>query len=117
MRDLLRATEGQPIDAARLTALRQRVDASGVELGNLAAAAPDDGARASVRGAEESLRGYLFALEAEQLLRDGATAPSAEALERADATRRSHAGALDDSLTRIDAILATEPAPPAPPTT
>ena len=82
-RDLLdaAAAAGTTIDAARLGSLRRQVDATSLNLGELATTAPDEVARSRVGDVAEALRGYVFALEAENLLRSGTSAPTAEALE------------------------------------
>jgi hypothetical protein len=105
-RDLLDATAGTTIDAARLASLRRQVDTTSLALGDLTTGAPDDIARSTVAGAAEALRGYMFAIEADQLLRNGPSAPNADALERADTTRRGHATALTDALARLDELIA-----------
>jgi hypothetical protein len=105
-RDLLDAAASSTIDPARLASLHRQVDTTALALGDVAASAPDDGSRSRVAATAEALRGYMFALEAEQLLRSGPNAPTADALERADTTRRDHASALAEALRRVDELIA-----------
>ena len=57
----------------------------------------------------EALRGLVFALEADRLLRDGAQAPGPEQLAQADATCRARVSDLDIALSRLDRLVNPEP--------
>ncbi len=110
-RDMLagEAEPGQPEDAARLTAVRSSVDRVATTFEQLAADAPSDGLRQRATSLASSLRGYLFALEAEQLLRRAPTPPSGEQLASADATKRARAADLDAAISGIRAEVVPEP--------
>jgi hypothetical protein len=57
-------------------------------------------------GVATSLRGYFFALEAEQMLHNAPTAPTADQLGTADATRRARAAELEAAVAAIRAHVA-----------
>jgi hypothetical protein len=107
-RDVLDNASGGAIDPTRLQMLRSQVETVGDRLARLAATAPDDTARARSTAVEQELRGYLLALESEQLLREGAAAPSAQAVADAVATRQAHADALDSALTRLEELTQSD---------
>jgi hypothetical protein len=102
-RDMLEgeARPDQAEDPARFAAVRDKVNTVANRFDRLAANAPDDGARRSSAGIAESLRGYFFALEAERLLHDAPTPPSADQLATADATRRGRAADLDAAIAQL----------------
>ena len=64
----------------------------------LAADAPGDTERRDATSVATALRGYLFALEAERLLRDAPTPPTADQLAAADTTRRARTTDLDTGI-------------------
>lgn len=102
-RDLLTGAVGTT-DATRLAEVRQQADTTAAALEALGSSAPTDSSGAAATSVAQALRSYGFALEAERLLRDGATPPSAAELEQADATRRGHAQSLDNAIAQLDAI-------------
>jgi hypothetical protein len=106
-RDMLEgeARPGEPEDPSRRTAVRDNVERVAARFDQLAAGAPNDDAKRQAAAVASSLRGYQFALEAEQLLRAAPTPPSADQLAAADAARRSRAGELDAGLAAIRARL------------
>ena len=110
-RDVLDNASAGPIDATRLQMLREQVNTVGDRLERLAATAPDEAARTRTAAVEQELRGYLLALESQQLLRESAAAPSAQAMADAVATRQAHADALHNALARLDEL--TQPAAPS----
>jgi hypothetical protein len=101
------APTGQPVTA--------QVDAAAAELDRAAADAPDDERRDASVAVATGLRGLQFALEAETLLRQGSTQPTADQLAQADTTHRQRAMELDQALARFGALLGEEP--PRPPGT
>jgi hypothetical protein len=102
-RDMLEseARADQPEDPARRDALRGSVERAASQFEHLATLAPSDAPRQSARRVANALRGYLFALEAEQLLRTSATPPTAEQLATADSARRGRATDLETALAVI----------------
>ena len=95
------ARPGEIEDATHRATVRDRVEAVAASLDRLAATAPDDSGRQSATNAAESLRGLAFAHEAERLLREAPTPPTADQLAGADHTRRTRAGELDAALARL----------------
>jgi len=102
-RDMLEgeARPGEREDPARRNTVRDNVERVAAHFDQLAADAPDDNTRRNAASVAESLRGYFFALEAENLLRDAPIPPTADQLATADATRRQRAGDLDSALGAI----------------
>jgi hypothetical protein len=102
-RDMLagEARPGDPEDATRHNAVTENVERVSSRFEQLAAQAPDDGAHRDASAVASSLRGYLFALEAERLLREAPTPPTADQLAAGDATRRARADELDSALGAI----------------
>src|SRR2546423_3225497 len=103
-RDVLDNASGGAIDPTRLQMLRGQVDAVGDRLARLAATAPDDTARARSTAVEQEFRGYLLALESEQLLRESAAAPSAQAVADVVATPQAHAAAANNAPPQHQAL-------------
>jgi hypothetical protein len=85
-------------DAARHHAVTDNVERVSARFEQLAGQAPDEEAHNSAAAVASSLRGYLFALEAERLLRGAPTPPTADQLGSADATRRARADELERAL-------------------
>ena len=108
-RDLLDDASRGSIDATRLEALRRQVDANADELARLASAAPDAVSRERAQAAEQALRGYVVAIETEQIVGEDRTAVADDAVARASEARRTHARALDDALARLDELIRPEP--------
>jgi hypothetical protein len=108
VRDMLEgeAQPDQPEDATRQTAVRTNVERTASRFEQLATAAPNDNAGREASNVATSLRGYLFALEAERLLRTAPTPPTADQLASADATRRARASDLDDAISALRARIA-----------
>jgi hypothetical protein len=100
-RDVLVNSEDLRDPAAR-RALEQQVQEVAGRLETLGASAPTVEDRRAAATAGDALRGLYFALEAQQLLRDGG-APSAEQLQRADRTRLDEEAALDQALASLEA--------------
>ena len=68
----------------------------------LATEAPGDTARGLARTAAEQLRGLMFAIDAEAMLRDGAVPPSSDQLQAADTDRRTRSEQLDQTLRNLE---------------
>jgi hypothetical protein len=109
-RDMLEgeARPGEPEDPARHNEVREKVDRVSTRFDQLATDAPNDDARRYAASVASSLRGYLFALEAEQLLRNAPTTPTADQLAAADATHRTRATDLDAALGALRAYVDPE---------
>jgi hypothetical protein len=106
-RDML-AGEARPDeteDPTRFNAVRDKVDTVATRFDQLATSAPNDEARRNAGAVAESLRGHFFALEAERLLQDAPTTPTAEQLATADATRRGRASDLDGAIAALRAFV------------
>jgi hypothetical protein len=101
-RNLLTELSSAGIGAARLAELRRHGDDTARRLDALVGGAPDEAAGSRPSAAADSLRLYLIAVEAEQLLRDSGATPDADELERASATRRERSAALDAALSDLD---------------
>jgi hypothetical protein len=99
-RDMLsgEARPGEPEDAARHHAVTDNVERVSGRFEQLAGQAPDDESHRDAAAVASSLRGYLFALEAERLLRGAPTPPTADQLATADSARRARADDLDRAL-------------------
>ena len=102
-RDMLsgEAPPGEAEDTARVTAMRATVDRVATTFDRLAAGAPNDDMHRISIAVSTSLRGYFFALEAEQMLHRAPTTPTAEQLASADATKRGRLGDFDVAVNAI----------------
>jgi hypothetical protein len=88
----------------QVTQIRAQAEDAARSLDRSAANAPDEGRRQAASSVAEGLRGVIFCLEAERLLRTGSTAPTAAQLAEADVARRRRAGELDAALVQLDFI-------------
>jgi len=70
--------------------------------------APDDASRLAATTTASSLRGLMFALEAERLLRSGEQSPTADQLLQADEAHRSRSRELDAALDRLATQIGPE---------
>ena len=86
----------------QLPKVRAQGEDAARSLDRVAASAPDDQGRQATARVAESLRGVLFTLEAENLLRNGPTPPTAEQLAEADIARRHRSSDLDAALAQLD---------------
>jgi hypothetical protein len=114
VRGLLGAAAVDEIGADQLEALRHQTDTAAGALGQLSSTAPDEASRARTTEAEQALRSYMLAIDAEQLLHSDATA-SDDARADANVARRGRATGLDEALARLDQLIRPEqnPTPPA----
>jgi hypothetical protein len=109
---------GQEIgDVAHWASVQERAAAAAHTLDSLAASAPADDARSAAAAAAASMRGLVFALDSDRLLRDGAQPPTGAQLADADAATRARSSELQQALARLDATVhpADAEAPSAPP--
>jgi hypothetical protein len=93
-----------PLDAARWQSVRQTVDRAAEGLDRTASTAPTEEGVQAGRRAAEALRGLVFAVEADQLLRGGPTPPSPGQLADSDAVcraRRADAASALQALERL----------------
>jgi hypothetical protein len=90
-------------------AVAVQVERAAVELERNAAAAPDEQAADLATSAAAALRGLAFAIEADRLLRHGATAPSGIQLAQADEARRARASELNTALVRLSTRIGSPP--------
>lgn len=89
---------------AQLAQVRAQGEDAARTLDRVAQNAPDDLLRQAASSAAEGLRGVLFSLEAEHLLRSGPSAPTADQLAAADIARRRRAAELDASIAQLDIV-------------
>ena len=97
---LARTTGGD----AQVTQVRAQGEDAARALDRVATVAPDEARRQAASSVAEGLRGVIFCLEAEHLLRSGTAAPTAAQLAEADVARRRRASELDASLAQLDSI-------------
>jgi Fibronectin type III domain len=88
----------------QLPQVRAQAEDAARALDRVAQSAPDEQRRQAASSVAEGLRGVIFSLEAEHLLRTNATAPTDQQLAEADLARRRRAGELDAALTQLDAV-------------
>jgi hypothetical protein len=103
-RNLLNDAAATTIEPARLESLRYQADAAAVALAHLSTTAPDDEKKSQTEATEQALRGYVMAIDAEQLLRTQIPPATEDALADANVTRRARGEALDQAMTGLDAI-------------
>ena len=78
------------------------VEQTATTLERLAVEAPDDAAGGLARTAAQQLRGLVFAIEAEEMLRGGSVPPSSAQLEAADTDRRTRSEQLERTLGALE---------------
>lgn len=88
----------------QLPQVRAQAEDAARALDRVAQSAPDEQRRQAASSVAEGLRGVIFSLEAEHLLRTNATAPTDQQLAEADLARRRRAGELDAALAQLDAV-------------
>ncbi len=99
-RDLLGGDEAY-VEPERREAVRAQVEAAAQAVDELARSGPDDAARSAASSSAAALRGLMFALEADRLLRSREESPTAEELVQTDAVRRARVQDLDDALEEL----------------
>ncbi len=92
-------------DAELRGAVSVQVERAAAALEVAARRAPDPETGSLTTGTAGSLRGLAFAVEADRLLRHGATAPTGVQLAQADEARRARTTELDTALARLSARI------------
>lgn len=105
-RTLLASIEDR--DEAGRRQLEAEVEDAAATLERLGLDAPDQEAGNMARRAAEQLRSLMFAIRAEELLRDGPP-PTGEQLAEADRMRRTHATELDATIEQIRTHIGDTP--------
>ncbi len=86
-----------------------QVEKAAAELERVVRSAPDPHAGALATDAAAALRGLAFAVEADRLLRHGASAPSGLQLAQADEARRTRNSELSAALSRLSTSIGSAP--------
>ena len=86
-----------------------QVERAAVALERVARAAPDPQAAGLATEAAGSLRGLAFAVEADRLLHQGASAPTGVQLAEADEARRARNSELSAALSRLSTRIGAPP--------
>jgi hypothetical protein len=86
-----------------------QAERAAVALEGAAASAPDAHAGSLATSAGSALRGLAFAIEAERLLRHGASSPSGVQLAQADEARRARNSELSAALARLSTRIGSSP--------
>lgn len=102
---LLPAAGGDDAPTAHWDAVRTRVTEAADLLERSAAKAPTSEARRAASDCATALRGAVFAVEAERLLRAGTRAPTAGELADADIAIRQSSTAVRESLDGLGAVI------------
>ena len=106
-RDLLMGDGVNTDDGARRQSVQRQVEEAAAALSQAAESAPDDLARRTANSSAAALRGLVYAMEADRLLRTGGRAPTADELARADESRRRSLSQLDLALAALEQRTAT----------
>ncbi len=114
-RDLLGEDE-EDVEPERRDAVRTQIESGAQALDELVKSAPDDASRGAASSSAAALRGLMFAVEADRLLRSREKSPTADELAQADEAKRTRVQELDVALEELtnqaQPELATE-SPPA----
>jgi hypothetical protein len=102
------ARPGQGEDPVRRRAVGDNVDRVAGRLEQLAADAPNDDAKDRAGAVASSMRGFLYALESDELLRSAPQTPTPDQLAAADTARRTRAADLDRTLGALRAYVDPE---------
>lgn len=102
------ARPGQPEDPVRRRTVGDNVNRVAGRLEQLAAEAPNDDAKARASAVATSMRGFLYALTSDELLRSAPQTPTPDQLAAADEARRTRAADLDRSLGDLRAYVDPE---------
>jgi len=89
-------------------AVEVQVDRASRALEGAAAGAPDEVSQGATSAVSSSLRGLAFAVEADRLLRHGASAPSGAQLAQADEAKRARLAELDTAVSRLAARISVD---------
>jgi len=108
-RQLLASDVTGPSDPARHAQVRVQVEAAADSLSAVAGQAPTEEARQAASTSAESLRGLLFAVEADRLLRDGTQVPTADQLAQADAALRHRSAEVGQAFDALNTQIGPDP--------
>jgi hypothetical protein len=100
-RDALLSGNAESDDEQLRAEVGLQVERAATVLEGTVARAPDPEDADAVRSVVSSLRGLAFAIEADRLLRHGASAPSGAQLAEADMARRDRSAELDRAIARL----------------
>jgi len=89
-------------------AVEVQVDRAARALEGAAVGAPDEVSQGVTGAVASSLRGLAFAVEADRLLRHGASAPSGAQLAQADEAKRARLAELDTAVSRLAARISVD---------
>ena len=89
---------------AQLAKVRAQAEDAARTLDKVAASAPEAAGQQATAAAAAGLRGVMFSLEAEALLRSGSTPPTPDQLAEADVARRRRGAELDTALNQLDVM-------------
>ena len=89
-------------------AVEVQVDRASRALEGAAVGAPDEVSQGATSAVSASLRGLAFAVEADRLLRHGASAPSGAQLAQADEAKRARLAELDTAVSRLAARISVD---------
>jgi hypothetical protein len=104
-RDALLSGNAESDDDRLRADVRLQVERAATALESTIDRAPEPEDADAVRSVTTSLRGLAFAIEADRLLRHGASAPSGAQLAEADMARRDRGTELDRSIARLAARI------------
>jgi hypothetical protein len=108
-RDAVISENAMSADPNLRGAVQVQVDRAAAELERVARAAPDPHAGGLATEAAGALRGLAFAVEADRLLHQGATAPTGVQLAEADEARRTRNSELSAALSRLSTRIGAPP--------
>ena len=108
-RDAVLSDNAMSDDPALRGAVEVQVEKAATALERVARAAPDPPAGGLATEAAAALRGLAFAVEADRLLHQGASAPTGVQLAQADEARRSRYSELSGALASLSARIGAAP--------
>jgi len=108
-RDAVLSDTAMAADPNLRAAVEVQVEKAAVALERVARAAPDQQAAGLATEAAGSLRGLAFAVEADRLLHQGASAPTGVQLAEADEARRARNSELSAALSRLSTRIGAPP--------
>jgi len=108
-RDAVISDNAMSADPNLRGAVQVQVDRAATALERVARAAPDPHAAGLATEAAGSLRGLAFAVEADRLLHQGASAPTGVQLAEADEARRARNSELSAALSRLSTRIGAPP--------
>jgi hypothetical protein len=112
---LVPASAQEITDVAHWQSVSHRVEQTALALDRSASTAPTEEGGAAARRTADSLRGLVFAVESERLLRAGTVAPTGDQLMQADAATRARRSDLDAALADLDRSVRPASPPPTGP--